>query len=121
MTLISLPAGPFTRSDARDAGLSPAQIADLVRCRTIRRVLRNVYVACDVPDTVEVRAAAVALAVVPGAVFVDRTAAWLHGVDVFDYRELEVLAPVECVVLRDRSRIERPECVGGSGTSPPAT
>ena len=113
MTLISLPAGPFTRSDARDVGLSPAQIAELVRCRTIRRVLRNVYVACDVPDTVEVRAAAAALAVVPGAVFVDRTAAWLHGVDVFDYRELEVLPPVECVVLRDRSRIERPECVGG--------
>ena len=113
MTLLSLPAGPFTRSDARDVGLSPAQIAELVRCRTIRRVLRNVYVACDVPDTVEVRAAAAALAVVPGAVFVDRTAAWLHGVDVFDYRELEVLAPVECVVLRDRSRIERPECVGG--------
>ena len=113
MTLISLPAGPFTRADARDVGLSPAQIAELVRCRTIRRVLRNVYVACDVPDTVEVRAAAAALAVVPGAVFVDRTAAWLHGVDVFDYRELEVLPPVECVVLRDRSRIERPECVGG--------
>ena len=65
-------------------------------------MLRNVYVACDVPDTVEVRAAAAALVVVPGAVFVDRTAAWLHGVDVFDYRELEVLPPVECVVLRDR-------------------
>ena len=29
--------------------------------------------------------------VTPGAVFCDRTAAWLHGVDVFDYRELEIL------------------------------
>ena len=47
------------------------------------------------------------------AVLVDRTAAWLHGVDVHDYREQEILPLIECVVLRDRSRIERPECSGG--------
>ena len=71
------------------------------------------YVRSDLPDTVELRAAAASLVVTPGAVFVDRTAAWLHGVDVFDYRELEILPPLECVVLRDRARIEREGCVGG--------
>ncbi len=108
-----LPDHPFTRSEATTLGLSRDELADLVACRSLRRVLRNVYVRSDVEDTVEVRAAAAARVVTPGAVFVDRTAAWLHGVDVFDYRDHEIAPPLECVVLRDKARIERPECVGG--------
>ena len=108
-----LPSTPFTRAEATRLGITPQRLPDLVAERRIRRVLRNVYVCSDVPDTIECRAAAAALVVSPGAVFVDRTAAWLHGVDIFDYRELEVLPPLECVVLRDHSRIERPECLGG--------
>lgn len=109
----ALPKTPFTRAGARDLDVSAQRLTDLLAEGRVRRVLRNVYVRADVPDSVECRAAAAALVVTPGAVFVDRTAAWLHGVDVFDYRELEVLPPLECVVLRDRSRIDRPECLGG--------
>ena len=36
------------------------------------------------------------------------------GVDTFDYRELEILPPLETFVLRGRRRTNRPECVGGS-------
>ena len=108
-----LPDSPFTPGEVAELGLTRQGLRDLVAARTVRRVLRNVYVRADVPDSVRTRAQAAARVVTTGAVFVDRTAAWLHGVDVFDYRELEILPPLECVVLRDRSRIERPECVGG--------
>lgn len=43
----------------------------------------------------------------------DRTAAWLHGVDTFAYRELEVLPPVETFALRDGGRTRRQGCSGG--------
>jgi very-short-patch-repair endonuclease len=111
--VLDLPDSPFTRAEALARGLSRQVLADLAAARSVRRVLRNVYVRADVPDTVQTRALAAAKVVTPGTVFVDRTAAWLHGVDVLSYRELEILPPLECVVLRDRSRIERPECVGG--------
>ena len=45
----------------------------------VRRPLRNVYVAAQVPDTLEVRARMLALVVPPGSFVCDRTAAWLHG------------------------------------------
>jgi hypothetical protein len=108
-----LPCIPFTPVQAVELGVSRQQLRSLVAQRQVRRMLRGVYMRADVIDTVEIRALAAALVVAPAAVIVDRTAAWLHGVDVFDYRELEILPPLECVVLRDRSRIERPECVGG--------
>jgi hypothetical protein len=108
-----LPEHPFTRSEATAVGLSRQAISDLMAARTLRRVLRNVYVRSDIPDSLELRASAASRVVSPGAVFVDRTAAWLHGVDVFGYRDHEIPPPLECVVLRDRARIERPECVGG--------
>jgi hypothetical protein len=108
-----LPTTPFTRAAAGRLGISGRDLTDLLAAHRIRRVLRNVYVAADQPDTVECRAAAAAMVLTPQAVFVDRTAAWLHGVDVFRYRELEVLPPLECVVLSGRARVVRPECTGG--------
>ena len=109
----TLPDTPFTRAEATAWGIDRHQLGDLCAQHQVRRVLRNVYVRTDVADSVELRASAAGLVVSPAAVFVDRTAAWLHGVDVYDYRELEILPPLDCVVLRDRSRIERPELVGG--------
>jgi hypothetical protein len=76
-------------------------------------VLRNVYDLANAPDTVESRAAALTLVATPFGVFCDRTAAWLHGIDAFDFRELEILPELDCVVLRGRHRIERPQCRGG--------
>ncbi len=109
----SLPHGPFTSAAALECGVTARVLDRLVRDLVVRRVMRNVYQRYDEPDTIEHRVAAARLVVTPASVLCDRTAAWLHGVDIFDYRELEILPPVETVVLRGRSRIERPECRGG--------
>jgi hypothetical protein len=109
----NLPRAPFTASQAAVSGISRQQLRDLVAQGLVKRLVRGVYVRSDTPDTTEMRALAVSLVVARNAVIVDRTAAWLHGVDVYDYRELEILPRIECVVLRDESRIERPECLGG--------
>lgn len=110
---IELPDGPFTWGEARRLGLTRRGLDELVSTRQVRHVLRNVYVPARLPDVIEARARAAALVVTPSGVFCDRTAAWLHGVDVLDYRELEILPPLDYVVLRDRHRIERPELTGG--------
>lgn len=108
-----VPVGPFTTAGARELGLTRRDLDVLTADGWLRRVVRGVYQRSDSSDTVESRIQAARLVVTPTAVFCDRTAAWLHGVDVFDYRELEILPPLECVVLHGRSRIERDECRGG--------
>jgi hypothetical protein len=75
--------------------------------------LHNVYLLEDVPDVTEIRAAAALLVVSPAAVVCDRTAAWIHGVDVFKYHELDVLPRLETFVLRGNWRTRRPETSGG--------
>ncbi len=105
--------GPFTRKQAETAGISRKRLATMVRDRTVRTVLYDVYASADLLDTVEVRVQAAGLVVRPWVVVVDRTAAWLHGVDVFDYRELEILPPVETCVHPGRPRVRRRNCRGG--------
>jgi hypothetical protein len=78
--------------------------------REVRRVLRGVYVRTDVPDTVELRVAAARLVLSPHVVAGNRTAAWLLGVDTFDYRELEILPALETYALRGRNRTRRTGC-----------
>lgn len=70
-------------------------------------MLRGVYVRGDREDSIELRAAAAAKVIAPGSVVVDRTAAWIHGVDVFVHSEHEVLPPIESCVLRWRTRTRR--------------
>ena len=94
-------------------GLSRRRVDDLVKRHELRRILRNVYVRADVPDTLETRAAAALLVISPYAVICDRTAAWLHGIDTFDYRELEILPPIETYVMRGHNRTRRSQCAGG--------
>ena len=64
---------PFLLREARRLGLSK----DIVRGPRFRRVLRGVYVAADVADTVAVRAAAARLLLPATAVFSHQTAAEL--------------------------------------------
>jgi hypothetical protein len=69
---------PFTFRQAYDAGVGRRVLGRLLRLGYLRRLLKGVYVATQVPDSLELRAAALALVAPPGAVVVDWTAAWLH-------------------------------------------
>jgi hypothetical protein len=109
----ALAAGPFTTSQARELGFKEKQLYDLERNRAIRRVFNGVYVPAAVPDTLETRIAAVKLVRKPFVVLRDRTAAWVWGVDTFDYRELEILPPLEFSSLRGHTRTRRKGCDGG--------
>jgi hypothetical protein len=98
-----LPVGvPFT---AAQVPASSKALAELVRQGYLRRVVRGVYVAAQVRDTLGLRARALSLVVPPGAVVTDRTAAWLHGVDVLLPGEDKVVPPVR---VFQRSRGGRP-------------
>lgn len=77
-------------------------------------MLRGVYRPRRVADSLAVRCQAAALVMRPFGVVCDRTAAWLHGVDTFDVRELEQLPPLDTFVLRGHSRTRRTGCRGGS-------
>lgn len=88
---------PFTRAMARAAGVDRASLEQMVRAGSVRRLLRGVYLATTAPVTTGTRAAAVGLAVGKDAIAVDRTAAWVHGVDTWlgeahDLRPVEVLS-----------------------------
>jgi uncharacterized protein DUF559 len=99
--------------EAKAAGFSAQDLAELVDTGKVRRVLRGVYQSASVPDTLENRCRAAGFVLRSCAVLCDRTAAWLHGVDTFAYRELEILPPLETFVLRDRARTRRKGCQGG--------
>jgi hypothetical protein len=113
MTRPEFPTTPFTWAQASKLGISRHKFDEAVANHELRKVLRNVYVRSDVPDTTLLRCQAAKLVISPFAVVCDRTAAWLHGVDVFNYRELEILPPLETFVLRGHTATRRPECAGG--------
>ncbi len=76
---------PFTREEARAAGVERRALERLLDRGELVRLLRGVYAAAPLVDVPAVRVDAVGLAAgssVADAVVVDRTAAWLHGVDV---------------------------------------
>ncbi|WP_395696392.1 DUF559 domain-containing protein [Nocardioides sp.] len=94
---------PFTRRDLPTLGLTANDLRAAVRRGEVRVVLRGVYVCAGVADTLELRARAVAKVVRPHHVIVDRTAAWLHDVDVHVYAEHDGVVPVETCALRGRA------------------
>ena len=107
------PETPFTWQEAKKLGIARHRIVEGLANHELRRVLRNVYLRYDIPDSQLVRCQAAALVLTPYAVVCDRTAAWLHGVDVFAYHELDIVPPLETYVLRGHAAIRRPECAGG--------
>jgi hypothetical protein len=97
-----LVAGPFRPTTAAEVGVDRAALDRMLRAGVLRRVLRGVYADATLPDTTELRAAALAL-VVGGGVVVDRTAGWLHGL----HLEAGVTTPLDAgldVVGRARGR-----------------
>lgn len=110
---VLLPSTPFTSAQAREAGLSRWALTQLVSAGEVRRILTDVYVVRDVEDSLSTRAQAARLVLGDHAVVVDRSAAWLWGVDVLRASELEVCPRLETYVLRGRKRVTRTQAGGG--------
>lgn len=108
------PAAPFTFAEAQALGISRSRLRAALDEREIRRVLRGVYVRADVADSTAVRSRAAKLVISPSAVVCDRTAAWLHGIDVLEFHELDLVPPLETYVLRGHDPTDRGECNGGT-------
>ncbi len=106
---------PFTAEQAASLGVSRWYLRLLHDRSLIRRVLRGTYVATQVLDTVDLRAAALRLVVPDSAVVTDRTAAWLHGVDILP-RSALLTPPPLCVFGATGSRMRRPEVRSGVRT-----
>jgi hypothetical protein len=109
---LEIPKTPFTWPMAKGLGWTRQDLNGALARGEIRRVLRNVYAAATLPDSQNLRASAAQLVLSPHSVVRDRTAAWLLGVDTFEYRELEITPPLETCVLRGRNRTRRPETSG---------
>jgi very-short-patch-repair endonuclease len=107
------PYPPFTVAEARESGISRQRLRRLLAQRQVRKVLRGVYQSVEALDTIASRAEAAALVMPPFAIVCDRTAAWIHGVDVVRYRELDVPPPLDVVVLRYARRQNRSEWRNG--------
>lgn len=112
--MADFPPSPFTWPQARAAGVTRRQIDDAVEHRLLRRVLRGVYVDAALEDTPLLRVQSARLVISPHSVLCDRTAAWVLGCEVHDYRELDVIPPIESYVLRGHDPTDRPECDGGT-------
>jgi hypothetical protein len=108
------PDCPFTTAQAAQRGLSRTALSRAVADGRLRRPFTGVYVRTDVPDSTELRARAAALVMSPHSVLCDRTAAWIHGIDVFRYAELETIPSLESYVLRGHDPTDRRDCHGGT-------
>lgn len=107
---------PFTLADAAAAGVSRRVVDRMMRQGLVRRVLKSVYVDSSTPDSLELRAAALAKAVPDAAIVCDRTAAWLLGADVLGAAGRDGIPPVDVYRLRGGNRVRRPQCHGGTRT-----
>lgn len=110
--LDDLPTHPFTIAEAKALGISRHRLEQAVSENDVRRILRGVYVRTDLEDSIELRVRALSLVMNPHTVVCDRTAAWLYGIDLLQYRELDVLPPVDTCAFRGKARTSRAECTG---------
>jgi hypothetical protein len=110
---VLLPSTPFTSAQALEAGLNRWALTQAVAAGEVRRVLTDVYVVHSTADSLATRAQAARLVLGEHAVVVDRSAAWLWGVDVLRVGELETCPRLETYVLRGHKRVTRREVGGG--------
>ena len=117
---LDIPTAPFRREHLLAQGVDRARFYKLVRAGLIRPVVRGAFVRGDAPDSIELRAAAVALVVNEGHIAVDRTAAAILGVSTFTYVEQEHPPPVETCVLRGHCPTQRSDVRGRTRDLRPA-
>ena len=87
---------------------------------TLRRISHGVYAPATSPSTLTERATAIASASAPGNVAVDRTAAWLHGIDTHSWAESQTEPPLEFCAPPGSIRIERADIRGRHRTLHPS-
>jgi len=88
---------PFTRRTALLCGWTDRKLARAVRNGVLRRLVKSVYVDALVPDTIELRASAVALIAPKDSVVCRETAAWVYGIDALALQTTEQLQRIDCV------------------------
>jgi len=103
---------PFLAAEVVTSSAQKRALRDLRERGTVRLVLRGVYADAALPDTVELRATAAALVLPSHVVVSDRTAAWIHGVDLFHVDVLVGLPELELVSVQG-SRTRRRDTLGG--------
>lgn len=110
---------PFTTREASELGIGRATLNRLLTEGLVRRVLKGVYAAADLVDTVETRIAALALVVPPTAVITDETAAWVHGVDIGAPGDHLRVPPICMFQLAGNTRLRNQLCASGERTMLP--
>ena len=100
-----LPSSPFTRSEALDSGLRTSEWRELSSTGLVREITPGYFVDAALPDTLDLRLAIARRALDPDVVVARRAAAWLHGLDVLDYRGFPATPRLEVVT---RNRVDRP-------------
>lgn len=103
---------PFTSQHARAAGVTRAKLRWLLSEGYIRRVLRGVFVAAQVPEGLALRTRALQLVVPEGCVATDWTAVWLHTGLLAPNDHLAV-PPVSLFRPRGSGRLRNGLCVSG--------
>ncbi|HWU22718.1 MAG TPA: type IV toxin-antitoxin system AbiEi family antitoxin domain-containing protein [Nocardioides sp.] len=98
---------PFTCHDLARFGLSRRRLRRLLADGDVRRVVRGVYAPTALGDGLDVRVSAVALVLADGQVACDRTAAWLHGINLYTYAEHDVGLVVETCAGPGRAAVRR--------------
>jgi hypothetical protein len=108
---------PFTRAQAHACGISRHHLRTLLRRGLVRPMVHGAYAAAQLRDTIELRARALSLVLTSGAVVTDRTAAWLHGLDVLPRSTVHEAVPLD-VFSAEGSRLRRPGVASGTRTLP---
>ncbi len=99
------PSSPFTRPEALDSGFGEREWRTHAEAGLVREVIPGFFVDAALPDTLELRLAITRRAIPPGVVVARRAAAWLHGLDVLDYRGFPATPKIE---VATRARRDRP-------------
>ena len=107
------PDCPFTAAQARDLGVTPDQLRARVASGAVKQLLHGVYVPGSWVDTPTTRARAAACVLPKHCVVVDRTAASLHGIDLFDYAELDAQPRLEVASIGGGAPTRRRGVLGG--------
>lgn len=108
---------PFTRAQARAAGISRHTLDRLTAAGILRKPIRGVFVATELGDSLALRAACLRLVVPPDAVIVDRHAGWLHGSTmVLRPNEHLELLPLTVFLPGGRGRLRNPLADSGERT-----